>query len=70
MRRTEVNTMVKNLIERKYPELKQEVKNDILYKVAKTIKKDYYALDLNLKSETIRRINKEVYRGTIQNKIY
>lgn len=70
MRRTEVNTMVKNLIERKYPELKQEVKNDILYKVAKTIKKDYYALDLNLKSETIRRINKEVYRGTIQGKIY
>lgn len=70
MRRTEVNTMVKNLIERKYPELKQEVKNDILYKVAKTIKKDYYALDLKLKSETIRRINKEVYRGTIQGKIY
>ncbi len=70
MRRTEVNTMVKNLIERKYPELKQEVKNDILYKVAKTIRKDYYALDLNLKSETIRRINKEVYRGTIQGKIY
>lgn len=70
MRRTEVNTMVKNLIERKYPELEQEVKNDILYKVAKTIKKDYYALDLNLKSETIRRINKEVYNGTIQDKIY
>lgn len=65
MRRTEVDIMVKNLIERKYPELKQEVKNDILYKVAKTIRKDYYALDLNLKSETIRRINKEVYRGTI-----
>ena len=65
MRRTEVDIMVKNLIERKYPELKQEVKNDILYKVAKTIRKDYYALDLNLKSETIRRIKKEVYRGTI-----
>ena len=65
MRRTEVDIMVKKLIERKYPELKQEVKNDILYKVAKTIRKDYYALDLNLKSETIRRINKEVYRGTI-----
>lgn len=65
MRRTEVDIMVKNLIERKYPELKQEVKNDILYKVAKTIRKDYYALDLNLKSETIRRINKEVYHGTI-----
>ena len=65
MRRTEVNIMIKNLIERKYPELKQEVKNDILYKVAKTIRKDYYALDLNLKSEAIRRINKEVYRETI-----
>lgn len=65
MRRTEVDIMVKNLIERKYPELKQEVKNDILYKVAKTIRKDYYALDLNLKSEAIRRINKEVYRETI-----
>lgn len=65
MRRTEVDIMIKNLIERKYPELKQEVKNDILYKVAKTIRKDYYALDLNLKSEAIRRINKEVYRETI-----
>lgn len=65
MRRTEVNKMVKSIIERKYPTLPKSKKEDILQKVARTIRKDYYALDLNLKSETIRRINKEVSRGTV-----
>lgn len=70
MRRTEVNEMVKQMVEKNHPNLSQNRKNDIIYKVTKTIEKDYYALDLNLKSETKRRINMEVYHGTIQNKIY
>ena len=65
MKRTEVNQMVKCMVERNYPDLNENIKNNIIYKVAKTIKKDYYVLDLNLKSETKRRINKEVSRGTI-----
>lgn len=64
MRRTEVNEMVKQMVEKNHPNLSQNRKNDIIYKVAKTIKKDYYALDLNLKSEIKKRINKEVSRGT------
>lgn len=64
MRRTEVNKMVKNIIERQYPTLSSNKKEDILEKVSKTIRKDYYALDLNLKSEIKKRVNKEVYRGT------
>ena len=66
MKRTEVDKMVKNIIERQYPSLPSSKKEDILEKVSKTIKKDYYALDLNLKSETKRRIKKEVYRGTLK----
>jgi hypothetical protein len=52
MRRTEVNEMVKQMVEKNHPNLSQNRKNDIIYKITKTIKKDYYALDLNLKSET------------------
>lgn len=61
MRRTEVNKMVKNIIERQYPNLSHNKKEDILQKVSKTIKKDFYALDLNLKSETKKRIQKEIF---------
>lgn len=66
MKRTQVNEMVKNILERQYPSLPKSKKEDILEKVSRTIKKDYYALDLNLKSETKRRINQEVYRGTLK----
>lgn len=70
MRRTQVNSMVSDILEKKFPNLSKDKKINIVNNVSKTIKRDYYILDLNLKSETIRRINREVYRGTIQNKSY
>ena len=63
MNRRNVNQMVTNMVNRQYPNLHQAERNMIVTKVSNSIRKDYYALDLNLKSETKRRINNEVKRS-------
>ena len=63
MNRKNVNQMVINMVDRQYPNLHQATRNMVVTKVSNSIRKDYYALDLNLKSETKRRINNEVKRS-------
>ena len=60
MNRRNVNEMVTNMVDRQYPNLQQSKRNMVINNVSKSIRKDYYILDLNLKSETKRRINNEV----------
>lgn len=63
MNRRNVNEMVTNMVDRQYPNLQQSKRNMVINNVSKSIRKDYYILDLNLKSETKRRINNEVKRS-------
>ena len=63
MNRRNVNEMVTNMVDRKYQNLQQDKRNMVINNVSKSIRKDYYILDLNLKSETKRRINNEVKRS-------
>ena len=63
MNRRNVNEMVTNMVDRQYPNLQQAKRNMVINNVSKSIRKDYYILDLNLKSETKRRINNEVKRS-------
>ena len=63
MNRRNVNEMVTNMVARQYPNLQQAKRNMVINNVSKSIRKDYYILDLNLKSETKRRINNEVKRS-------
>ena len=63
MNRRNVNEMVINMVDRQYPNLQQAKRNMVINNVSKSIRKDYYILDLNLKSETKRRINNEVKRS-------
>ena len=63
MNRRNVNEMVTNMVDRQYPNLQQAKRSIVINNVSKSIRKDYYILDLNLKSETKRRINNEVKRS-------
>lgn len=63
MNRRNVNEMVTNMVDRQYPNLQQSKRSMVINNVSKSIRKDYYILDLNLKSETKRRINNEVKRS-------
>lgn len=63
MNRRNVNEMVTNMVDRQYPNLQQAKRSMVINNVSKSIRKDYYILDLNLKSETKRRINNEVKRS-------
>ena len=63
MNRRNVNEMVTNMVARQYPNLQQAKRSMVINNVSKSIRKDYYILDLNLKSETKRRINNEVKRS-------
>ena len=62
MNRRNVNQMVINMVDRQYPNLHQATRNMVVTKVSNSIRKDYSALDSNLKSQTKRRINNEVTR--------
>ena len=63
MNRRNVNEMVTNMVDKQYPNLQQAKRSMVINNVSKSIRKDYYILDLNLKSETKRRINNEVKRS-------
>ena len=63
MNRRNVNEMVTNMVDRQYPNLQQAKRSMVINNVSKSIRKDYYIWDLNLKSETKRRINNEVKRS-------
>ena len=63
MNRRNVNEMVTNMVDRQYPNLQQAKRSMVIKNIKKSIRKDYYILDLNLKSETKRRINNEVKRS-------
>ena len=49
MNRRNVNEMVTNMVDRQYPNLQQAKRSMVINNVSKSIRKDYYILDLNLK---------------------
>lgn len=64
MKRTEVRSTVKRFVENQFPNLNETKKEVVVDNVSKSIRRDFYILDLNLKSEMKRRIKSEVLCGT------
>lgn len=68
MKRTEVQGTITRMVERQFPDLNENKKEKVIEKVSKSIRRDFFILDLNLKSEMKRRIKSEVLCGT--NRLY
>lgn len=64
MKRTEIKDVVIRTINRQYPDIDNNLKQEVVEKVSRSIRKDFYILDLQLKSEMKRRIKSEVLHGT------
>lgn len=64
MKRTEVKDAVIRTINHQYPNIDNGLKQEVVEKVSRSIRKDFYILDLQLKSEMKRRIKSEVLHGT------